>query len=223
MDDTDKQEMLTILKKRGVSKITATFNGGGDSGQVDDIQCDGLVADPSKFPYPAEVQFNSPEEAKKHAEKRTFADYLDEIVDELLQETNYDWYNNDGGFGEVTIIPGNNYIHVDMNLNETTSQHYPLDLSLPDATCPPASVTPPSKPEDLAAALTRLAVEGHVTPSHLEKFRHMDTEAQLYRMTSEQEQAQYEAATQLGLQKEMARIRDRGWMILREKRSKANG
>lgn len=215
MDDAQKRHMLDVLKRHGISKITADFNGGCDSGQVDHIDCDGLVSKPQDHPYPPEWTA----EYRHATSKNTFLDWLHDIVDDLLRETEYDWYNNDGGFGQVTIIPGNNYIHVDMNLNEMTSEHHPLDLSLPDVTLPPSGmVTPASNvPEELGAALTRLANQGLITPSHLDVFRHMETEATLQRMGREMEYAKLDAAKELGLEDEMHRLQEKAWAIIRKK------
>jgi uncharacterized protein DUF6878 len=201
MDDDTKRKALTLLRRYGIAKVTATFNGGGDSGNVDNIEVDGLVTEPEKIPLTADDvevlgtggQHNYDATTRMTTTVApTLADFLDHLANELLSDTQMDWYNNDGGYGEITIVPGNDYIFVDMNLNEMTSDHHPLDLSLPEATDPPEDesaqptepVTPASKPEpqerDLGAVLTRLTLDGHITPSEHEKFRHVLVQAELY-------------------------------------------
>jgi hypothetical protein len=187
MDDDRKRKALDILKRHGISKITATFNGGGDSGQVDNIDCDGLVARPGDHPYPQDWEENG----YNWRGKNTFEDFLFELAEELLSydTIGHDWINNDGGYGELIIVPGNDYIHVDLNLNEMTSEHVPLDLSLSGATPPPdVPVTPKSNEnKSLHAVMTSLANQGLITPAHLDQFRGMMVEASLYKYRMEDE------------------------------------
>jgi hypothetical protein len=51
-------------------------------------------------------------------------DLLHNAAYDILECTSYDWENNDGGYGAITIIPAEKKISVDMNIrimsHETT-------------------------------------------------------------------------------------------------------
>jgi hypothetical protein len=206
-DDLEPEEVfINILKKHGVSKIVAHFSGGGDDGQIHNIDHDGLISDPHKHPWPVEY----PQSQANSHQPNTFFDFLHEVAYYMLEKTGYDWCNNDGGFGEVTIIPGIGHIFVDMNINEMSSENIPLDFSLSGSSSTPPPTTaqgstsasvasnPVSKSVPLAAAVTKAACEGHLTPQHLDAFRSLETRASLYDFKAEDEQAIYQAVQQLG-------------------------
>lgn len=110
--DTNK-EKFAFLASLGVIKIVATFDGGGDSGQVNDISVEGLAEDKWRALKPAELDGG------------TLEKFVDDLIDQLLEQTNYDWYNNDGGYGEIIITPGaDEPLHIDMNIRITASQLY---------------------------------------------------------------------------------------------------
>ena len=192
MEEKEKELMLGILKRHGIIKFTAEFSGGGDSGDVNGVSCDGLVSEPSKFDWPKEWDHGC------WRGQDTFEDFLYCIAGELLECTGYDWVNNEGGYGELIIVPGHDYIHIDMNINGMTSEHIPCDLSLPSAGdydhLPAPETTQQSNgSKPLLAVLVSLASNGTITPAHLDAFRTMETEAGFYRLQAAHDTNRYQA------------------------------
>jgi hypothetical protein len=106
-------EFLTSLKiKYGINYIHAEFSGGGDSGEIHEIygmkDKDGNITDCTKF---------SPEEQGT----------VMEVFDKYLEETNYDWYNNDGGSGDITLNIETGAIECNMSINIMSSEDHFLE------------------------------------------------------------------------------------------------
>lgn len=77
--------LFAALKDAGVTRVDIRYNGGGDSGQVDDVEYEGDGIDESNL-----------------TEK--FTGDLEDLGYHILEfYYNYDWYNNDGGYGSIVI------------------------------------------------------------------------------------------------------------------------
>ncbi len=106
------KEKFAFLASLGVMRIVASFDDGGDSGQVNDIHVDGLAEEWSDLKPP-------------ELEGIKLGAFVDDLIDSLLEQSNYDWYDNDGGYVRITITPGaENPLHIDMSIRTTTSQLY---------------------------------------------------------------------------------------------------
>ncbi len=98
--------LFALLATANVTTVTVEFNGSGDEGCAEDpVFEDGTATD-------ALIE-----------EART-------IIDGILEASNYDWYNNKGGFGSVTLTVKTKAVAVDMNINEQHSKAYPLAVKL---------------------------------------------------------------------------------------------
>jgi len=121
---------MTALACYGVASAVVSFDGSGDSGQIQDIYATGLSTELDSVPL-------RPEHAAMVANPSGAACSLYELIETfaytLMEATGQDWYNNDGGFGEVHIHPGLGKAWVDMNIRETTSIYSKFDYSLPGA------------------------------------------------------------------------------------------
>jgi hypothetical protein len=77
--------LFTALKDAGVTSVEIRYDGGGDSGQVDDVEFFGDNLDGADL-------------------NDRFEGDLQDLAYSILQDHyNYDWYNNDGGYGTVVI------------------------------------------------------------------------------------------------------------------------
>jgi hypothetical protein len=77
--------LFAALKDAGVTNVEIRYDGGGDSGQVEDVDFHGDNID--------DADLNS-----------KFEGDLQDLATHLLeQHYDYDWYNNDGGYGTITI------------------------------------------------------------------------------------------------------------------------
>jgi hypothetical protein len=77
--------LFAALKDAGVTNVEIRYDGGGDSGQVDDVDFHGDNIDESDL-------------------NDKFEGDLQDLATHLLeQHYDYDWYNNDGGYGSISI------------------------------------------------------------------------------------------------------------------------
>ena len=103
------KSIYTQLGALGVTSVAIAFNGGGDEGHTDSAQYlpEGHQAVP--------VEIN---------------DMIDVLAHDILVGTNYDWYNNDGGCGDLTMDVKGMSISVDMNIFYTESENHLLAAPL---------------------------------------------------------------------------------------------
>ena len=77
--------LFAALKDAGVTNVGIRYDGGGDSGQVEDVEFDGNNIDGADL------------------SDRFEGDLQDLAYRVLNDHYQYDWYNNDGGYGAVMI------------------------------------------------------------------------------------------------------------------------
>lgn len=77
--------LFAALKDAGVTRVEIRYDGGGDSGQVEDVEFYGDYTDARSL----HDQFEG--------------DLQDLGYNILENHYDYDWYNNDGGYGTITI------------------------------------------------------------------------------------------------------------------------
>ena len=129
-----------ILIKLGVTKLKLLFDGGGDQGQIEDIFVEGLVTDLDQIKHEksltsvvyqtvdgesVEVEFPSREGSMKDFIINWAYDWLD-------RSSEWDWVNNDGGFGEIVITPQTHTIELDMNVRFVESANHPGEWTSDD-------------------------------------------------------------------------------------------
>lgn len=139
---TSRGLVIALLTRFGIAKVDIEFDGGGDSGQINSITADGLVTDLKTITgddlkkacegWAVDLQdrFCGYDQAKKQQTKRgcTLEDVIEDAAYELLSSTGFDWINNDGGYGTLTILPGEDSITCDMNQRVSTSENHQLVL-----------------------------------------------------------------------------------------------
>ena len=84
-----KQKLaLKKLKDYDVDKLTVHYSGGGDDGCIDQIQCLNINGDPISIEISHE-----------------FDDWLYQLISDNVE---WDWVNNEGGYGELNVTLGKN-------------------------------------------------------------------------------------------------------------------
>lgn len=117
------RRILPTLVAHQISGVYVTFEGSGDSGSIESINY-----------LPENLTVGQLQIERLHTE-RSFDDgvwrtivtpmqgTLDEAIDALtndyLEETDVDWYNNDGGFGELSIDVANGTVTLEVNVRYT--------------------------------------------------------------------------------------------------------
>jgi hypothetical protein len=77
--------LFAALKDAGVTSVEIRYDGGGDSGQVEDVDFYGDNIDSGAL-------------------NDMYEGDLQDLAYHILENHyNYDWYNNDGGYGEIRI------------------------------------------------------------------------------------------------------------------------
>jgi len=77
--------LFAALKDAGVTNVEIRYDGGGDSGQVEDVEYEGTNLDHTSL-------------------NDKFEGDLQDLATHILeQHYDYDWYNNDGGYGNIRI------------------------------------------------------------------------------------------------------------------------
>ena len=89
----DLPELLTKLRAVNAVLVEVSFYGGGDEGSIDEI-CGANGED----------------------------DAVEEFCDALLEEVGVDWYNNEGGNGEIEIDVVAGRVTYTVNQNEVVSR-----------------------------------------------------------------------------------------------------
>jgi len=116
MNDAQKQrtrEVLTQLKNEGYIGVSISFDGAGDSGSIT-----GAKAFTGDFIL----------EDRYHSD---FWEYEPGITEdlknlgyEILSESGYDWYTNDGGYGSIHISLLTGEINLDIRIRISETEDY---------------------------------------------------------------------------------------------------
>lgn len=122
-----REQILRDCREQNIDRISVRFDGGGDSGQIEeitfyDIAGEQIVSDTKKIFLAKSYQYNR-ETGKSDTlflpTEQTLKERVDILVEQELEATNVDWYNSDGGFGEWTlfnILSDNPTLSFDINV-----------------------------------------------------------------------------------------------------------
>ena len=115
--------ILVKLKDKGINKIEITFSGSGDSGDIDDLIYYDVT---DKYYYSRDMVKNS---YMTDEEYNLLQNDCYEFIDDAIEGA--DWYNNEGGFGNITIDLDT--MTADVEYSQRTVEEYSWeDLSLFD-------------------------------------------------------------------------------------------
>jgi len=104
--------LFAALKDAGVTNVNIRYDGGGDSGQVEDVEYEGTNLDHTSL-------------------NDKFEGDLQDLATHILeQHYDYDWYNNDGGYGDIRIdLEGDTpEISIDGYVRTTEDAHESVDI-----------------------------------------------------------------------------------------------
>lgn len=128
----EKETLLTQLNLLGAKRVYVEFRGGGDDGQVDGVyyrdKNDEIHDIPSDMISWTTMTYGSQQPDTKQTK-------LNEVLEDLcyraLDQTGLDWYNNEGGQGQLTIdfteSPPSIYLNV--GVNTMTTEDHDFDLN----------------------------------------------------------------------------------------------
>lgn len=120
------RRVLPVLQRQGVEHVTVTFSGSGDSGAIDWAYF--TPDQPEEFKQTRVEQLNTNRFYEDDrwrtalvSENMTIEDALHNITLNYLEETNVNWYDNDGGYGDLVIDVAARSVSLDINVNYTES------------------------------------------------------------------------------------------------------
>lgn len=99
----NKQALFDALVAAGIDLVTATFDGCGDSGQIEDVTAqrgEAVVELPSGEITISTMIWGS---GVVNISTMTVAAAVEQLAYDFLSETHGGWENNDGAFGEFTF------------------------------------------------------------------------------------------------------------------------
>jgi len=137
--DTREQKELffNMLKVLGGHRVIVNFQGGGDSGEVEtgtlydahenEISMDGITFDWAKTSD--EFDHETGKWVTKTKEMpMELGEVLRDVTESLLEHEGFDWYNNEGGQGTLTIdltkTPPTVMLNVGINRMETDEHEF---------------------------------------------------------------------------------------------------
>lgn len=120
----NKAELLNALALAGVTHVVVTFDGYGDSGQIEDVQVmagDDDMVMPSAIVEISEAVWGEPEPKRSTV---NLATAVESLAYDVLERTHGGWENNDGAYGEITFDVAGNAITLDYNERYTATENY---------------------------------------------------------------------------------------------------
>ena len=101
--------VLPVLREHTLSKVVVTFDGGGDQGSIDAVRYEPAeYADDTIYldVFKVESTFNHDEKKWVRLRKEInvpLSDAIEALTNDYLEETDVNWYDSNGGFGELVI------------------------------------------------------------------------------------------------------------------------
>lgn len=121
---SNKAVLFDALASAGVTHVIVSFDGYGDSGQVESIEAkngDEIVNLPAGAISLVFAQWGQAEAAPQNL---TVADAVEHMAYDFLRQTHEGWENNDGAYGEFTFDVAERTIALDYNERFTSSENY---------------------------------------------------------------------------------------------------
>jgi hypothetical protein len=111
----NKTALFDALATAGVTHVVVSFDGYGDSGQIENVEIkagETVVAMPEATIEVAEAVWGQPEPNRTTI---SIADEIERLVYDLLTDTHCGWENNDGAYGDFTLDIAQRMITLDYN------------------------------------------------------------------------------------------------------------
>jgi len=120
MTENEMTGLLIKLADIGITGIMVRYDGAGDSGQIEEIQyCTEPIDDVEEIED--KIDFHSPSLDKLDSDLRQD---IESLVYKFLLEDIEDWYNNEGGYGTVSIMIPSGQYSIDNNIRVIDYENY---------------------------------------------------------------------------------------------------
>jgi hypothetical protein len=115
--------VFAALAEAGVTHLIITFDGYGDSGQIEDIET--KAGDETVDLPPTDVEWTAPVSDGSEPKRSRLAlrEAIENIVYDCLEETHGGWEIDEGSFGDLTFTVAERTITLDYNGRYTASEY----------------------------------------------------------------------------------------------------
>ena len=120
----NKSALLNALALAGVTRVVVSFDGYGDSGQIENVEAqagDDPVAMPAAAIEIAEAVWDQAEPKRSTV---GIAEAVESLAYHVLEKTHCGWENNDGAYGDIIFDAEEETITLDYNERYTASENY---------------------------------------------------------------------------------------------------
>ena len=120
----NKAALLDALELAGVTRVVVSFDGYGDSGQIENVEAqagDDAVTMPGAAIEIAEAVWDQTEPTRSSV---SIADAVESLAYDVLEKTHCGWENGDGAYGDVIFDVAEGAITLDYNERYTASENY---------------------------------------------------------------------------------------------------
>lgn len=119
----NKAALFDALAAAGITIVVVTFDGYGDSGQIESIEAHAGDS-PTTLPATAiEIATPTWDGSDLHRQTLPVTEAIEALVYAFLEETHGGWENNEGAFGEFTFDVQERMIHLDYNERVESSEY----------------------------------------------------------------------------------------------------
>ena len=123
MQPRNKTTLFDALAAAGVTHVVLSFDGCGDSGQIENIEVkagDAAVAMPQ-----AEIEIARAvwDQAEPERSLISVADAIEQLAYDFLEQTHSGWEDSDGAYGDFTFDIAARTITLDYNERTTSSEY----------------------------------------------------------------------------------------------------
>ena len=120
----NKASLFAALREAGITTVVVTFDGYGDSGQIESIEArggDGPADIPATPVEIARLDFPATEPERL---TEPLGDAIETLAYAFLEQTHGGWENNGGAFGDFVFDVEGETIRLDYNERIETSENY---------------------------------------------------------------------------------------------------
>jgi hypothetical protein len=119
----NKAALFDALVAAGITSVVVTFDGVGDSSQIEDISVragDAVVDMPAREIEMARAEWGQTEPQRS---QMSLGNAIEQLVYDLLEDTHMGWENNAGAFGEFIFDTAEQSITLDYNERIESSEY----------------------------------------------------------------------------------------------------
>lgn len=120
----NKAALFDVLANAGITHVTISFDGYGDSGQIENIEARSGDATTPLPTHEIELAFAEWASDEPRLQKLSVEAAIETLAYECLRDAHDGWENSDGAYGEFLFDVASRRIRLDFNMRFTDSTNY---------------------------------------------------------------------------------------------------